>query len=158
MYLPQRKAICFDLWKQMGRCAQRAEKLSKRKRSMTDNLLINGDAPTSQPIIPFAPGFQEALAVFEGENEDMIPFAEAEDRLAMLEARLHEAEELLVMQDRQFEEAFSDMERLEERLNEAADERPYLNGQIAVLSRQVSGLYFGIGVSAMLWLITVINK
>jgi tetrahydromethanopterin S-methyltransferase subunit G len=94
---------------------------------------------------------------FGDEDEDMIPFAEAEDRLATLEARLNEAEALLVTQDGQFEEAFSDLDQLESRVDNASHDYPYLKGRLDVLSRQITGLYIGIGACAMLWLMTAIN-
>jgi hypothetical protein len=103
---------------------------------------------------------------YEDDDPDVLPFVEAENRLAALEARfcdlatleefeerLHEAEALIETHDGQFEEAFTEIEALEEKTN-----RVYmLEGQIELLSKQVRGLYFGLGACAMLWLLTVIN-
>ena len=93
------------------------------------------------------------VAEEEAEDEDLLEFMNAEDRLTDVESNLNEASRLLVEYDGQFTEAFSDIEALEAKVNEVF----VLRGQVEILSKQLVWLCYGLGVSAALWLSTVAN-
>ncbi len=80
-----------------------------------------------------------------------------EERFAPIEERLDDIECHCATLQRDMEEAFDELEEISNRNKEIGDERAFFNGQIQTLSQRINTLHIWLGISAILWLTTIVH-